>query len=75
MNAEQRKKVQAAQLEISRQALIIEGVRDENQDSYDNMPEGLQSGEKGEAMQEAIDSLSQAVDSLAEVDDALSNLA
>lgn len=33
------------------------------QDKYDNMPEGLQSSEKGEAMQAAADALSSAADS------------
>lgn len=37
--------------------IIIESVRDEEQDAYDNLPESLQEGEKGEAINECIDQL------------------
>lgn len=30
-------------------------IRDEEQEAFDNMPEGLQCSSRGEAMQEAID--------------------
>lgn len=36
----------------------IESLQDEMQSWYDNMPEGLQSGNKGEAVSEAADALS-----------------
>jgi len=45
----------------------LETIRDEEQEKYDNMPEGLQSGEKGEAMQSAIDALESAISSADEV--------
>lgn len=38
----------------------IEEVLNEEQDSFDNMPESLQNGERGETMQEAISSLEEA---------------
>jgi hypothetical protein len=50
---------------------VLEEVRDEEQDAYDNMPEGLQYSERGDMMQEAIDSLDEAVDA---VDEVISNL-
>jgi len=46
---------------------LLEDVRDEEQDAYDNMPEGLQYSERGDMMQEAIDSLDEAVDNIDEV--------
>lgn len=50
---------------------VLEEVRDEEQDAYDNMPEGLQYSERGDMMQEAIDSLDEAVDA---IDEVISNL-
>ena len=50
---------------------VLEEVRDEEQDAYDNMPEGLQYSERGDMMQEAIDNLDEAVDA---VDEVISNL-
>lgn len=35
----------------------IEGISEEEQESYDNLPESLQDGERGEKMQSAIDNL------------------
>ena len=39
----------------------VESIRDEEQEYFDNMPEGLQGGEKGEKAQEAIDALERAI--------------
>lgn len=43
-----------------------EAVRDEEQDALDNMPESLQQGERGEAMQDAIEQLDALIDGLDE---------
>lgn len=43
---------------------MIEGIRDEEQDYLDNMPESFQNSEKGEAAQGAIDALDEAIDAL-----------
>jgi hypothetical protein len=45
---------------------ILESVRDEEQDTFDNMPESLQGGEKGSAMEEAVNNLDEAINSLDE---------
>lgn len=47
---------------------IAESVRDEEQEALDNMPESLQQGERGEAMQEAIEQLDALVDALEDTD-------
>lgn len=47
---------------------IIETARDEEQEYYDNMPEGLQAGERGDKTQEAIDALDEACGNLEEVE-------
>ena len=44
-------------------------IRDEEQDCYDNLPEGLVDSERGEAMSENCDDLDSAVDTLEEVID------
>lgn len=46
----------------------IETAMDEEQEYYDNMPEGLQMGDKGDKAQEAIDSLDEACGTLEEVE-------
>ncbi|USM11496.1 hypothetical protein vBCbaSRXM_51 [Citromicrobium phage vB_CbaS-RXM] len=51
----------------------IEMVRDEEQDSYDNMPESFQEGEKGERAQVAIDALESAVSELEEIEGSVEN--
>lgn len=33
---------------------VLEAVKDEESDAYENLPESIQDGEKGEAMQDAI---------------------
>lgn len=73
MNTEQRKKITACQLAISQQATILEQIRDENQDSFDNLPEGLQQADKGQEMEQAIEWLSSAIEACEQVDDELSN--
>lgn len=43
-------------------------ISSEEQDALDNLPEGIQDSERGEAMQEAIDNLDSAVESLEEAE-------
>lgn len=42
----------------------LEGVTEEEQSAFDNMPESMQNGEKGSAMQEGLDILNAAVDAI-----------
>ncbi len=71
MNAERRKTVQKALTLIDEARAILEGIQSEEQDYYDNMPESLQSGEKGEKAQETADALQSAID---EIDNAYSDI-
>lgn len=48
----------------------LEGIRDEEQEYYDNMPESLQGGEKGETAQSAIDAMETVIMALEEVESA-----
>lgn len=63
----------ASQLAAIREA--IEAVRDEEQEAFDNLPEGLQQGERGEAMESAIDTLENVATDLESAESSLGELA
>ena len=46
----------------------LSNIRDETQDSLDNMPEGLQEGDTGQLLQERIDNLESAISDLECID-------
>ena len=71
MNATDRKKANAiiSQIEaLKAQADALAGelreLADAEQEKFDNMPEGLQGGDRGQAMEEAAGNLSSAADAL-----------
>ena len=71
MNATDRKKANAiiSQIEaLKAQAEVLAGelreLADAEQEKFDNMPEGLQGGDRGQAMEEAACNLSSAADAL-----------
>lgn len=72
MNAARRKEIERA-IDLLYQAKeIIENVRDDEQDAYDNMPESLQYSERGERMSENVDALDNAADN--DIEDIITNL-
>lgn len=72
MNAARRKEIERA-IDLLYQAKeIIENVRDDEQDAYDNMPESLQYSERGERMSENVDALDNAADY--DIEDIITNL-
>lgn len=64
--------------ELTKLGNTVETIEDENQNAYDDMPEGLQSGEKGEALANAVDQLTNVRDNIdsaiSSVDEAVDNL-
>lgn len=54
----------------------LEQCKDDEQEYYDNMPESLQGGEKGERAQAAVDALDEAYNALDEIsfDDVIANI-
>jgi flagellar biosynthesis chaperone FliJ len=75
MNSERRKKLgqatillSEAQGKLEEAKSIIETAHDEETEYLDNMPEGLQSGDKGSKAQQAIDNLSEVKDAIEEFD-------
>ena len=76
MNKERRKQInEAADLFAKAHAMIedvksiLQGALDEEQEYFDNMPEGLQDGEKGQTAQDAINVLELAIEAMEGLDD------
>lgn len=53
MNNERRKKIEGIQNELMNLIDLLEEISAEEQEAYDNLPEGIQASEKGEKMDEA----------------------
>ena len=73
MNKARRNRIAEVQSQLEALKQEIDSILEEEQEAYDNMPESLQNGERGEAMQEAIDALESAVGSCEELDEYLTN--
>ena len=71
MNKERRKKIEEIAVKLDALQTEITEVQSEEQDTFDNMPENLQQGEKADAMQAAIDSME---DAISHLDDAINAL-
>lgn len=71
MNAERRKRIEALQSTLVSLKDDIDMLRDEEQESFDNLPESVQQGEKGEKAQAAIDALDEASNACDEIDSSL----
>lgn len=74
MNDERRKKIERAKSHITDAVNLIEEVKSDEQDAFDNMPEGFQQGDKGQAMEEGISALESAVDNLNSAEGDLDNV-
>ena len=74
MNAKQRKELQGYADGLEKIKCAIEEMREDEECKFDNMPEGLQESERGEAIQEAIDNLESASSSLEEAIDYLNEI-
>lgn len=61
MNKERRKRIEDLKSEL-------ETIRDEEQEYYDNMPENMQNGEKGDTAQSNVSSLEEAINNLESIE-------
>ena len=68
MNADRRKTLAKLLTQVNDIKSQLETVKDEEQEAFDNMPESLQEGERGQQSQAASDALDSAVQSLEEVE-------
>jgi septal ring factor EnvC (AmiA/AmiB activator) len=66
MNKKRREAIDDLVNKINEIKEAAESLRDEEQEAFDNMPESLQQGDKGQAMEEAISNLDDAVNALEE---------
>ena len=77
MNAGRRKKLTVAIDHLREASSIVDRIKDEEQDSLDNMPENLQESERYSNMEEAVDALDDALVSINEafehVEDAMNH--
>lgn len=66
MNREQRKEIKELikQLEIVKDK--IDSIRDDEEDKFDNLSEGLQATMRGQDMEDAISNMEDAIDNIAE---------
>ena len=72
MNDKRRAVLSQARLYLEKAALLIERAADEEQDSFDNLPDSIQDGERGEKMEAAIELLEEVGDQIDGVLDKLS---
>lgn len=75
MNNQRRLLIEKAKKQISEVEEMIEKALEDEQDSYDNLPEGIQMSERGEKMEDAISSLENAVEKIAEIIECLDEAA
>lgn len=66
MNKQRRAKLDEAHSKLLEAYYIIEEVKDEEEEAYDNMPENLQGSERGERMEECIGTLEEIYDGIDE---------
>lgn len=73
MNKSRREQITKAIELIDAAKSLIDTAADEERSYYDNMPESIQSGEKGDLASEAADALEQASSDLDDIVDAINN--
>lgn len=66
MNKSRRSRIDEIIQKIEDLTYDIDVLRDEEEESYYNLPESIQYSDRGEAMSEAIDNLESAISSLEE---------
>lgn len=71
MNKARRKMISDALDKLGELSSMIEMIRDDEQEAYDNLPEGLQESERVEAMYDAIDALESAMGACEEIEEYL----
>lgn len=64
MNNANRKRLEEATTLINQALEIITEVKDDEEEKFYNLPESLQSSEKGEKMQQGIEHLEEAISSI-----------
>lgn len=71
MNKTRKKELDSIVCELNELQLRLETVRDDEQEAYDNLPEGLQESDRGCQMEENVDDLDLACSDLEDVINAI----
>lgn len=74
MNKERRKRIEEIQDKILGLQADLQWIKEEEEEAYDNLPDGIRDGERGDAMQDAIDAMENADSSLQDAYDNLSDV-
>jgi len=74
MNKVRREMLKNACKKLEAVTEIIELVRDEESDAFDNMPEGLQESDRGITMQENIETLEDIISNLEDISSELEGI-
>lgn len=61
MNRQRRKKLSEAFDLVSKAEELIDAVKDEETESYENLPDNLRDGDRGEEMQNYIDMMDEVI--------------
>lgn len=69
MNAKRRNVLKSVKEQLEKLQEIIESEIDDEQASFDNLPDGIQMSSRGEAMEDAISAMQSTVDLLYEACD------
>lgn len=64
MNKQRRKSLEEVVSRLEDCMSDLECIKEEEQEAYDNLPEGIQYSERGEAMQENVDDLDYVISDL-----------
>lgn len=64
MNAQRRKQLAEAITLLYKAQEIIEWIKDEEEEAYDNLPESIQYSDRGEQMSDNVDNLGDISDNL-----------
>ena len=71
MNRARRKEIDKAIDLLLEARVILEQVQSDEEDAFDNMPEGIQMSERGEAMEENLGILDEVTGTIGDVEDVL----
>jgi len=74
MNEKRRKAIRAVYSVLEQAINDLETIRDEEQESYDNLPEGLQQSDRGMSAEQAVSELEDALSNLESARDSLDNV-
>ena len=74
MNRAKRKELDRAATLIGEAKDIIESVASDEEDSFENLPEGIQDSERGEAFCEAFEVLAEHAESLGDIQEEIGSL-